>query len=125
VRFFIRWLVNAIAVAAAVLIVPGIDVVGNPWIAIPVFAALLGLLNATLGLILKIGAIGCILMTLGLFTLVINAGVLMLASWMTSSLSLGVSVEGFWPAFWGGIVISIVSGILSWFVRDEPAPRED
>jgi putative membrane protein len=119
-RFLLRWVVNSIAVAAAVLLVPGIDAYGeNAWLGIVILAALLGLLNASLGLLLRIGAIGCIIMTLGLFNLVINAGMLILASNIAQSLGLGVRVNGFWPAFWGAIVISIVSATLNWFVRDK------
>lgn len=124
-RFVIRWLVTSIAVAAAVLVVPGIEVSGpNAWLAILVGALVLGLLNATLGLILKIGAIGCIVMTLGLFNLVINAGMLMLASSVSQNwFDLGFHVDGFWPAFWGGIVISVVSGMLNWFVPNDSESR--
>ena len=120
-RFFIRWLVTSIAVAAAVLVIPGIEVSGpNAVLSVIMTAALLGLLNATLGLVLKIGTIGCIVMTLGLFTLVINAGMLMLASSISQSwFDLGFYVDGFWPAFWGSIVISIVSGLLNAFVRND------
>lgn len=121
VRFFLRWLVASIAVAAAVLIIPGISVTGeNTVLAIIIGAGLLGLLNASLGLVLKVGTIGCIVMTLGLFTLVINAAMLMLTSWVSQNwFSLGFHVDGFWPAFWGAIVISIVSGLLNSFVRDD------
>lgn len=124
-KFVIRWIVVSIAVAAAVLLVPGIEVSGpNAWLAIVVGAAILGLLNATLGVVLKIGAIGCVVMTLGLFNLVINAGMLMLASWVSQNwFDLGFHVDGFWPAFWGGIVISIVSGVLNWFVPSDDEAR--
>ncbi len=113
-----RWLVTSIAVATAVLIMPGIEVSGeNAALAIIVGAGLLGLLNATLGAALKIGAIGCIIMTFGLFSVVINAGMLMLASWVSQNwFDLGFFVDGFWSAFFGAIVISIVSGLLNWFV---------
>ncbi len=118
-QFVIRWVISSIAVAAAVLVIPGIDVTSdNAWFAVIFVALLLGLMNATVGLILKIGTIGCIIMTLGLFTLVINAFTLWLASWVAQNwFNVGFVVDGFWPAFWGGIVISIVSGALSWFVR--------
>ena len=116
-----RWLVTSIAVAAAVLLIPGIEVTGeNTAIAIIVGAGLLGLLNATLGIVLKIGALGCILMTFGLFSLVINAGMLMLASWVSQNwFDLGFHVDGFWAAFWGALVISIVSGVLNAFVGSD------
>lgn len=119
-RFIIRWLVSSIAVAAAVVLVPGIEVDGTAWAAVIFTALILGVVNATLGLILRIGTIGCILMTLGLFNLVINAGMLWVSSWVAQNwFGLGFRVDGFWAAFWGGLVISIVSGILSWFVRSD------
>lgn len=125
-RFLTRWLVTSIAVAAAILLVPGIDVSGpNAWLAIVIGALLLGLLNATLGLALRIGAIGCIVMTLGLFNLVINAGMLMAASWISQNwFNLGFHVDGFWPAFFGAIVISIVSGMLNWFLPGDGSSRD-
>lgn len=119
-RFLLRWLITSIAVAAAIVLVPGIEVVGTAWAAVVFAALILGLVNATLGLIFKIGAFGCIILTLGLFNLVINALMLWLASWIAQNwFGLGFVVEGFWPAFWGSIVISIVSAVLSWFVRTE------
>jgi len=123
-RFLIRWLVSAIAVAAAVLLVPGFAVEGNAAVAIAVAAIVIGFVNATIGLILKIGAIGCIVMTLGLFNLVINAGLLWISVWVLNNWFawLGGTIvvdEGFWPYFWASLVISIVSGVLTWFVRSE------
>ncbi|MDY0088712.1 MAG: phage holin family protein [Coriobacteriia bacterium] len=123
-RFMLRWLVSAIAVAAAVLLVPGFDVSGNSLIAILVTAVIIGLVNATLGFVFKIGAIGCIVMTLGLFNLVINAGLLWISVWIVNNwlgwLGGRIIVDGgFWPYFWAAIVISIVSGLLNWFVPDE------
>ncbi len=123
-RFLIRWLVSAISVAAAVLLVPGFRVQGNAFVAIVVAALVIGLVNATIGLILKIGAFGCIVMTLGLFNLVINAALLWISVWMLDNWFswLGGTVvvdSGFWPYFWAALVISIVSGVLNYFVRAE------
>lgn len=123
--FFIRWLVTSIAVAVAVLLVPGIDVSGNAAVAVVLAALIIGLVNATLGLVLKVGAIGCIIFTLGLFNLVINALMLWFSSWLAEGLGLGFHVDGFWPAFWGGIVISFVSGLLNWFAHDQNQPPYD
>ena len=104
----------------AVAVVPGIDVSGSAWVSVIVSALIVGLVNATLGFVFKVGAIGCIVMTLGVFSLVINALMLLLSSYIAENwLNIGFHVDGFWPAFWGAIVISIVSGVLSWFVRDE------
>lgn len=119
-RFLLRWLVSAIAVAVAVLLVPGFTPHGNALVAILITSIVIGLVNATLGLVFKIGAIGCIVMTLGLFNLVINAGLLWISvqvagwfEWLGGS----ISATGFWAYFWAALVISIVSGLLNWFVR--------
>jgi putative membrane protein len=120
IRFLLRWLITAIAVAAAIVLVPGITVEGNAWVAVIFASLIVGLVNATLGLIFKLGMIGCIVMTLGLFTLLINALMLWLSSWMAQNwFNIAFIVDGFWPAFWGGIVISVVSGVLSWFLPSD------
>ncbi len=122
-RFLLRWLVSSIAVAVAVLLVPGFRVDGNALAAILATAVVIGLVNATLGFVFKLGAIGCIIMTLGLFNLVINAGLLWIAVWIVNNwlawLGGTLVVDGFWPYFWAAIVISIVSGLLNWFVRTD------
>jgi len=119
-RLLIRWLVTALAVAAAVTLVPGIHVSGSSAVVtVIIVAAVLGFVNAIIRPVLKFLACGLIIATLGLFTLVINAGTLMIAgSWSNSLFHTGFTIDGFWPAFWGGIVISIVSFLLSVFVPD-------
>jgi putative membrane protein len=128
-RFLIRWLVTAISVAAAVLLVPGFEVTGNGGLVILAVSVIIGFVNATLGLIFKIGMIGCIVMTLGIFNLFINAGLLWISVWVVNNWMkfLGgtiVAENGFWSYFWAAIVISIVSGILNWFVRGEDVDDE-
>lgn len=118
-RFLLRWLITSIAVAVAVWLVPGIEIEGNAWIAVVLTALIVGLVNATIGLVAKIGAIGCIIMTFGLFNLVINAFLLWFSAWVAQLFGIGFYVGGFWPAFWGGLVISVVSGLLNWFVQEQ------
>lgn len=117
-NFLIRWLSTSIAVAAAVLIVPGIEVFAHPaWVTIAIVGAVLGFINATLGQLIKVGSIGCIVMTLGLANLIINALLLELAVWISRVLfGAAFVITGFWPAFWGAIIISIVSMLLSVFL---------
>jgi len=124
-RILVRWLITAIAVAAAVLLVPGIDVTGDSaFVAVAVTAAVLGLVNALIRPILQFLSCGCIVATLGLFLLVINAGTLWLSSYIAETwFNAGFHVDGFWPAFWGGIVVSVVSFLLSIFIT-EPEERE-
>jgi putative membrane protein len=119
-RLLLRWLITSIAVAVAILVVPGIERTGgNAIAAIVVTAAVLGLANAVVRPVLRFLSCGCIVATLGLFTLVINAVVLMIAGWISGDvLHTGFQINGFWPAFWGSIVISIVSFFLSVFVPD-------
>lgn len=117
-NFLIRWLTTSIAVAVAVLIVPGIDVLAQPaWITIVIVGAILGLINATIGTLVKIGSMGCIVLTFGLLNLVINALLLLITAWIAQVLfSAAFVVTGFWPAFWGGIVISLTTMVLSIFL---------
>lgn len=119
-RLLVRWVITAIAVAVAMLVVPGIGHSGNSaLVAILLTAAILGLANALIRPILRFLSCGCIIATLGLFVLVVNAVTLMIASWVSANwFHTGFYVEGFWPAFWGAIVISVVSFLLSVFLPD-------
>jgi len=119
-RLLVRWLITSIAVAAAVLVVPGIHSTGsNAAVAIIVTAAILGFANAIIRPILAFLSCGCIVATLGLFMLVVNAVVLWLAAWVSANwFHTGFYINGFWPAFWGSIVISVVSFFLSILLPD-------
>lgn len=125
-RILIRWLITAIAVAAAILLVPGITVEpgANAWFTIIFVALVLGFVNAIIRPILSFLSCGCIIATFGLFMLVINALMLMLAgNWANALFNTGLTIDGFWPAFWGSIVISVVSFLLSAFIPDEDDTR--
>lgn len=119
----IRWLFIAIALVAAAYLVPGIEVQPNGVLVVLAIAAILGLVNAVLRPVLVILSCGCVVLSLGLFMLVINAFTFWLASQIAQSLSLGFYVDGFWPALWGSIVVSIVSFLLSTLVKDDHAER--
>jgi len=120
-RILIRWLITAVAVAAALFLVPGITVTAGSsgLFTVAIVALVLGFVNAIIRPILQFLSCGLIIATLGLFTLVINAFTLMLAgSWANGLFGAGLTIDGFWPAFWGAIVISIVSFLLSVFIPD-------
>ena len=117
-KAFLRWLINAIAVWAAVQLVTGISAEGD-WVAIALIALLLGLVNAFIKPVLAFLSCPLVVATLGLFTLVINAAVLGITSWLAGVLNLSFHVSGFWAALWGGLVISVVSLLLSVFFSDE------
>lgn len=108
----IRWAAAAIAVAAAAQLVPGIAIEGG---IVPLFivALLLGLVNAAVRPVLRFLSCGLIFLTLGLFLLVINAVMLLLAAWLARAVGIGFYVDGFVPALLGSIVISLVSLLIS------------
>ena len=107
--FLQRWLINTLAVLVATYLVHGISY-GKP-IDLFVAALILGVLNAILRPLLMLLSLPLLIFTLGLFTLVINALLLLLASWLVGASHFHVA--GFWSAFWGALVISIVSIILN------------
>jgi len=112
--FLLRLLINAAALWAAIQLVGGIDHRGSWW-SLLLVALVFGVLNAGVRPLLKLLSIPLIIVTLGLFIFVINALMLLLTSWVSGLLDLGFYVDGFWSAFLGGLVVSIVSLVLSLF----------
>jgi putative membrane protein len=116
-RFVIHWLITIVALIVAALIVPGIRVADtNAWIAFIVMALILGVINALLRPILRLLSIGFIILTLGIFLLIINAFTLWFSAVIAGALGIGFFVDGFWPAFWGALIVSIVSWLLGVFL---------
>ena len=115
---FIRWLINTLALYLAVQIVSGVHYDKGP-LGLLIVAAIFGLVNSTLKPLLTILSCPLILFTLGLFTLVINALLLMLTAWVSAQFDLGFRVDGFGPAFWAGLLIGIVSVFLSLAVGEK------
>lgn len=113
-NFILRWIVTAIAVGAAVWIVPGIETIGGSeaWAAVAVFALILALINASVKPILQILSLPITILTLGIFYLVVNTGMLYLAAWLAEGMfGTGIAIASFGSAFVASIVISIVSAI--------------
>jgi putative membrane protein len=116
-------LVNAGAIYVAVLIVPGLNFVeGGQWWKFLLVAVAFSLLNSFLRPILRILTFPITLVTLGLFLIVINAAMLMLTGAISDQLELGFSVQDFWAALLGSVVISIVGWILSMVVGASRMP---
>ncbi len=113
-----RWFINAVALWVAVRLVPGIHA-PSEVVTLAGVALIFGLVNALIRPVFKLLTCPLILLTLGLFTLIINALMLWLTAWLAGRLGLDFTVEGFVPALLGAIVISIVSVILSWLVQRE------
>ncbi|MFP4436357.1 MAG: phage holin family protein [Chloroflexaceae bacterium] len=117
-RLILRWLISTLAIFAAVWLVPGIEFSGPGW-ELGIVAVVFGLLNALIRPLLVILTCPLILLTLGLFGLVINALLLALASELARGLGIKFYVYDFWAAFWGGLVISLVSLILSYLAGEQ------
>lgn len=122
-RLILRILINAVALWVAVLVVPSITYDGGV-LGFLVLALIFGVVNAFIRPIVKILSCPLMIVTLGLFTLVINAGMLWLSSVLAQLVGIDFVVGGggflntIWAAFLGGIIVSIVSIILSWFLPD-------
>ncbi|MCT2281603.1 phage holin family protein [Micromonospora chalcea] len=120
--FLIRLAITAVALWIATLIVPGVEVsgrnTGNNVLTLIVVALVFGVVNAVLKPLIKV--FGCVfyLLTLGLFALVVNALLFMLTDWIAGVLKLPFHVDGFWAAFWGAIVVAVVSWLISVVVPD-------
>ncbi|WP_418790977.1 phage holin family protein [Phosphitispora sp. TUW77] len=109
----IRWVLNALALLVTAWLIPGIGLAG--FGAALVTALILGIVNAIIRPVILFFTLPFNIVTLGLFTLVINAVMLMITAYLVD----GFSVSGFWAAFFGSIIITIISGILSRAVIDD------
>ena len=123
-KIVIRWIIVSLSLFIAAWLVPGIRVDGNAWVAYAAMAVILGLVNALVRPVLTLLSCPLIILTLGLFVLVINGLTLWLASAIAVNwFGIGFYVDGFWPAFWGALIASIVSIILSALVREDDHPK--
>jgi len=128
-RFVIRVLFTAVAMLVATWILPGIEVTASTTPrkvgTLIVVALIFGLINAVLKPIIKV--VGCVfyILTLGLIGLVVNGLLLWLTSWVAGKLNLPFHITGFWPAFWGAIIIGVVSWLLSITLGEKRHQQED
>jgi putative membrane protein len=117
-KFILRWVINAIALYLAVYLVPGVNLEGG-WVSILWLALIFGLINAFLRPLLKLLTCPLIILTLGLFTLLINTFLFWLTSQVGQAFGIGFTIDGFWPAFLGGLVVTAVSIVMSLILKDE------
>lgn len=115
-KFILRWIVTAIAVAAAVWLVPGIEIASTmeTWAGVMILSLFLSLLNMSIKPLLQVLSLPISFLTLGIFYIVVNTFVLYLASWLANGLfDVGFEIATFGSAFVASIVISIVSAIMN------------
>ncbi len=116
-RIIIRVLITAVALLVATWVLPGIVLTAGTTLSkvatLAAVALIFGVINAVLKPIVKV--VGCVfyILTLGLIGLVVNALLLWLTSWVAGKLNLPFHVTGFWPAFWGAIIIGVVGWLLN------------
>ncbi|MCB9134182.1 MAG: phage holin family protein [Anaerolineales bacterium] len=117
-KFILRWAVNAVALYAAVWLVPGVNLASQDYVGFIWLALIFGLLNALVRPLIALLTCPLIILTLGLGTLILNTGMLYLTEWVAGFFNIGFTLSGFWPAFLGALVISIVSVVLSLVIKD-------
>jgi len=113
-RILIHWFITSVALVVAAWLVPGIRVEREAWTIFAAMAVILGLVNAIVRPLLKLMSCPLIILTLGLFVLVING----LTLWLAAAIAVrwfhvGFYVDGFLPAFLGAMIVSVVSVILT------------
>jgi putative membrane protein len=121
-HLILRLIINAIALFVATQVrIPGLSFTGD-WITIVIVAFIFGLVNALIRPLLTILTCPLIVLTFGLFTFVVNAVMLALTGWIAEQLHLGFTVDGFWAAFLGALVVSVVSWALTLLIHGEEDP---
>lgn len=116
---FIRWGILAAAIAVTAWLLPGVHIAGTgaQWlINLIIVAGVLGLVNAIIRPIVMLFTCPLVILTLGLFSLVVNALMLSLVDWLLPSM---LTVDGFWTTFFASLLIAIVAGLLNIFVGDK------
>ena len=126
-RTILRLLATAGALAVATWLLSGITLndptTSGKILALLIVALIFGVLNAIVKPIFKLVTLPIVLLTLGLFLLVINACIMLLTSWVATNVGLGWHVDGFWTAVFGAVIVSVVSFFLNAFVPDRDEGR--
>lgn len=123
-RLILRLAINAIALYAAIALVPGVQAQSTNLLSLIWLALIFGLVNALLRPLLKLLTCPLILVTLGLFTLVLNTFLFYLAGWLGTQFGVGFTVADFWSALLGSIVVSVVSVALTLLIREEKDKKQ-
>ena len=118
-QFIIRWVINIVGLYLAVLIVPGVNLATGDWIGFVWLALLFGLLNALVRPLLMFLTCPLIILTLGLGTLLLNTIMLYILQWVSGLFDLGFTLDSFWQAFLGALVVTAVSVLMTMAFKDE------
>ncbi len=123
IAFVVRWLILSAAVWVAAYWVPGLHL--EDWQSTLAVALALGILNVFVKPVLVVLSLPITVLSLGLFLIVINTGLLLLAGWLVDTFtSYRFVIDGFWSAVLGALVISVVSFVISRFIRPEAIARD-
>ena len=125
-KLIIRLLINALSLYAAIALLnnSGITPQTDNWISFIWLALIFGLINAVLKPILTVAGCPFIILTLGLGSLLINTLLFYIAGQIGTRFGVGFTVAGFWPAFWGALIVSVVSFFLSMIFKDDLESRK-
>jgi len=125
----LRLIVNTVALLITAWIVPGIHLgaagphpTRDDWVTLLIVALIFGFVNVVIRPIISILSLPLTILTLGLFTFVINAFMLLLTSWIAQGMDLGFRIDGFLPALLGALIISVVSFVLSRALKPRREP---
>jgi len=119
-KLIIRWIVSTLALFTAAYLIPGIRVEEpNAWMVYALMALILGLVNAVIRPLLKLLSCPLIILTLGIFVLVINGASFLLAARIAEVLGVGFYVDGFLSALLGALIVSVISVFFNIFLKDK------
>jgi putative membrane protein len=122
-KFFIHWLITIVALVIAYFILAPYNLISvqgtSAWLAFAVMAAVMGLVNIFIRPILKFLSCAFIILTVGLFMLVINAFLLWFSSWICQLIGVEFIVSWPWGALWGSLIVSAVSFVMHLFVHQQ------
>ena len=125
-RFLLRLVANAAALAVATWLLAGIQLTavgtGDKVLVLLVVALIFGIVNAVVKPVFTAATACIVLLTLGLFLVVINALMLLLTSWLATRIGIGWYVDGFWTALLGSVIVSVVSFVLNAFLPERNQP---
>jgi putative membrane protein len=118
-KLVIRWVVSTLALFAAAYLIPGIHVEDpNAWMVYALMALILGLVNAVIRPLLKLLSCPLIILTLGIFVLVINGASFLLAARIAEALGVGFYVDDFCSALLGSLIVSVIAIFFNIFLKD-------